>query len=65
MARGLDLLLESFPPGLQVMEHYCIAEYADVEEFLSHLARKTGKLKKGLVVNSQCTPHCQFYVAHP
>ncbi len=29
------------------MEHYCIPEYADVHEFLSHVATRTGKLKKG------------------
>ena len=29
------------------MEHYCIPEYDDSHEFLSHLARRMGKLKKG------------------
>lgn len=31
----------------QVLRHYCIPEFKDVQEFLSHLAHKTGKLKKG------------------
>lgn len=30
-----------------MLEYYCIPEYDDVQEFLSHLAKKTGKLKKG------------------
>ena len=30
-----------------MLEYYCIPEYDDVHEFLSHLAKKTGKLKKG------------------
>lgn len=29
------------------MEHYCIAEFDGVQEFLSHLAHKTGRLRKG------------------
>ena len=32
---------------VQVLEYYCIPEYDDVQEFLSHLAKKMGKLKKG------------------
>ena len=30
-----------------MLEYYCIPEYDDVQEFLSHLAKKMGKLKKG------------------
>ena len=43
-----SVLLSSFffPTG-QVMEHYIIPEFTDVQEFLSHLAKRTGKLKKG------------------
>lgn len=29
------------------MEHYCIPEFDSVSEFLSHLAHKSGRLKKG------------------
>ena len=31
----------------QVMEFYCIPEFVDVHEFLSHVARRHGRLKKG------------------
>ena len=30
-----------------MLEYYCIPEYDDVQEFLGHLAKKMGKLKKG------------------
>lgn len=30
-----------------LMMHYTIPEYSTTEEFLSHLARRFGKLKKG------------------
>ena len=30
-----------------MLEYYCIPEYDDVQEFLSHLAKKMSKLKKG------------------
>ena len=30
-----------------MLEYYCIPEYDDVQEFLCHLAKKMGKLKKG------------------
>ena len=39
--------------SLQVLEHYCIPEYKDVQEFLSHLANKTGKLKKGGIPDTE------------
>ena len=29
------------------MEFYCIPEFADVHEFLTHVARRIGRLKKG------------------
>ena len=29
------------------MEHYVIPEFRDTHEFLSHLARRTGRLRKG------------------
>ena len=29
------------------MEFYCIPDFADVQEFLSHIARRHGRLKKG------------------
>jgi nuclear GTP-binding protein len=29
------------------MEFYCIPEFADVHEFLAHVARRIGRLKKG------------------
>jgi ribosome biogenesis GTPase A len=32
---------------LQMMLHYCITEYKDVNEFLSLLAVRLGRLKKG------------------
>jgi nuclear GTP-binding protein len=32
---------------LKVMEFYCIPEFADVHEFLAHVARRIGRLKKG------------------
>lgn len=31
----------------QIMEHYVLPEFSTVQEFLCHLARRTGKLKKG------------------
>ena len=34
----------------QLMQHYCLPEFSDCSEFLSHLARRTGKLKKGVCV---------------
>ena len=33
------------------MEKYCVADYKDVHEFLAHLARRLGKLKKGGVAD--------------
>ena len=33
-----------------MMEHYCVPEFNDSLEFLAHLAKRTGKLKKGLFV---------------
>jgi len=30
-----------------MLAHYCIADYEDVQEFLSHIAHKTGRLRKG------------------
>jgi nuclear GTP-binding protein len=38
----------------QVIEQYCIPEYGDVYEFLAHLARRKGKLKKGTSKVSRC-----------
>ncbi|XP_065910056.1 guanine nucleotide-binding protein-like 3 homolog [Dysidea avara] len=32
---------------LQIMEHYALPEFSTAQEFLCHLAQKTGKLKKG------------------
>ena len=29
------------------MEHYCVPDYSGTAEFLSHLAKKMGKLRKG------------------
>ena len=34
----------------QVMEHYCVPEYASTAEFVSHFAKKMGKLKKGVCI---------------
>ncbi|XP_074873559.1 guanine nucleotide-binding protein-like 3-like protein isoform X2 [Carettochelys insculpta] len=31
----------------QIMQHYRVPEYRDVSEFLAHLARRKGKLRKG------------------
>ncbi|KXJ13499.1 guanine nucleotide-binding protein-like 3 homolog [Exaiptasia diaphana] len=31
----------------QVMEKYCVPDYKDVNEFLTHLGKRLGKLKKG------------------
>ena len=32
------------------MEHYALPEFSTAQEFLCHLAQKTGKLKKGISV---------------
>ena len=32
---------------LHLMQHYCVPEFSDSLEFLAHLARRTGRLKKG------------------
>jgi len=33
------------------MEHYVLPEFSTAQEFLCHLARRTGKLKKGIEVD--------------
>ena len=45
----MKVVLYSYPSFYlgQVMEHYVIPEFADVQEFLSHLGKRLGKLKKG------------------
>ncbi|KAL5517372.1 hypothetical protein EMCRGX_G002910 [Ephydatia muelleri] len=37
----------------EVMEHYCIPEYSSTAEFLSHLAKKMGKLRKGGIPDTE------------
>ena len=34
----------------KVMEKYLVPDYTDVHEFLSHLGKRLGKLKKGKIV---------------
>ena len=33
--------------SVDVVKHYCVPDYSDTIEFLSLLARKIGRLKKG------------------
>lgn len=41
------LFLPSSFSSFQLLSHYCIAEFDGLNEFLSHIAHRTGKLKKG------------------
>jgi nuclear GTP-binding protein len=36
---------------LHLLQHYSIPQFSDTQEFLAHLARRTGKLKKGGIPN--------------
>lgn len=36
-----------FPPNVQIMEHYKVPDFHTALEFLSLLARRQGKLRKG------------------
>ena len=42
------------------MEHYVLPEFSTVQEFLSYLARRTGKLKKGPATSDICM-HAHVY----
>jgi hypothetical protein len=35
----------------QVMEKYSVPDYKDVNEFLTHLGKRQGRLKKGEMIN--------------
>ena len=42
----------------KVMEKYLVPDYANVQEFLAHLGKRLGKLKKGKIVIKRSNESC-------